>query len=361
LFANIPVADVGGKITLFQSKDLYKVHSCMGHHQHTDLGVALAGVRRVRWVISPLRSGVEGFVRAAIAFTLGAFRLYHCSSFVAQGLYLTRRRTTDSPTMWPRRCTTPFSASCTAVRAVLAFSIVVLMRCSSPGLTAGGLVPRCVGPRTGSVREPAAPLALARRRSVRGSAKGALRVIAAAVAFVVLVFGHPTPLRIVGLGIVTLVVLGIIEFFGREPCPTRGADPTLQSPIPRRHNRRLSSRTSLIIRSGSAAAKPDDRAKVSLCVLDEVALYLQVYADAVVDTPLVLDDQTLTPGQLGTPPHGDAADPATDERCALAPTGNAGRGTPGADHQPPVRQGKAEQFGLLDECRGDRADRAAAR
>ena len=41
---------------------------------------------------------------------------------------------------------------------------------------------------------------------------------ALAASLAVLVFWrHPTPLRIIGLAIVTLVILGIIEFFGREP------------------------------------------------------------------------------------------------------------------------------------------------
>ena len=62
--------------------------------------------------------------------------------------------------------------------------------------------------------------------------KTSLRVITAAVAFLVLVlWKHPTPLRIVGLGIITLVVLGIIEFFGREPATDTTTTPSSGTPI----------------------------------------------------------------------------------------------------------------------------------
>jgi hypothetical protein len=63
--------------------------------------------------------------------------------------------------------------------------------------------------------------------------KRTLRIITAALAFGVLVYWrHPTPLRIIGLGIVTLGVLGIIEFFGREPETDTRPAASAGEPIP---------------------------------------------------------------------------------------------------------------------------------
>ena len=72
LFAKIPVADVGGKITLFQSKDLYKVRTAVGIINTLTWVLPLLVFGAFGGVIYLSRSRRRGFVRAAIAFTLGA-------------------------------------------------------------------------------------------------------------------------------------------------------------------------------------------------------------------------------------------------------------------------------------------------
>jgi len=47
---------------------------------------------------------------------------------------------------------------------------------------------------------------------------------------VLVLWNHPTGLTIIGIGIVTLIVLGIIEFFGREPAADTAPAPTSGAP-----------------------------------------------------------------------------------------------------------------------------------
>ncbi len=246
VFAKIPIDKVGGKITLFQSNDLYKVRTTVGILNTLAWVLPLLVFGAFGGVMFLSRSRRRGFVQAAIAFTLGALAL-SLFLFVARGLYLHAATNHGLP----------FDAAAavydtllrflhTAVRAVLAFSIVVLVAVffAGPSRLAVWFRSRVrwTANWLGSESERAgwywlAPNGFVVRR------KAALRIVAAALAFLVLVFWkHPTPLRIVGLGVVTLVVLGIIEFFGREPAtdtaPTRA--PTRRSP---RHDRELEAST----------------------------------------------------------------------------------------------------------------------
>jgi hypothetical protein len=60
--------------------------------------------------------------------------------------------------------------------------------------------------------------------------KRTLRIVVAALAFLWLVATHhPTPVSIIGIGIVALVALAIIEFFGRDPSAV-GPPPTATTP-----------------------------------------------------------------------------------------------------------------------------------
>ena len=122
----------------------------------------------------------------------------------------------------------------TAVRAALAFSIVVLIAVffAGPSRLAVWFRSRVrwTANWLGAESEHAgwhwlAPNGFVVRR------KPVLRIIATALAFLLLVLSkHPTPLLIVGLGIVTLVVLGVIEFFGREPAAHTGPPPRSAAP-----------------------------------------------------------------------------------------------------------------------------------
>jgi hypothetical protein len=233
VFSKIPVAKVGGQITLFQSEDLYKARKAVGILDTLAwlLPVLVFGSFGGAILLSPNRR--RGFVLAAVAFTLGALVLA-LFLFVARGLYLDAA-TNDG---------LPYDAAAavydtlvrflhTAVRAVLTFSIVVLITVffAGPSRLAVWFRSRVrwTANWLGSESERAgwhwlAPKELVVRR------KATLRVITAAVAFVVLfLWQHPTPLTIAGVGIITLVVLAVIEFFGREP----EADPPAGPSTPR--------------------------------------------------------------------------------------------------------------------------------
>ena len=235
LFANIPVADVGGKITLFQSKDLYKVRTAVGIINTLTWVLPLLVFGAFGGFIYLSRSRRRGFVRAAIAFTLGALAL-SLFLFVARGVYL--HAATNNGLPYDAAAAvydTLLRFLHTAVRAVLAFSIVVLIAVffAGPSRLAVWFRSRVrwTANWLGSESEHAGWLWLAPNEFVVRR-KAALRVIAATLAFLVLVlWKHPTPLRIVGLGIVTLVVLGIIEFFGREPATDTAPSPRSGPPI----------------------------------------------------------------------------------------------------------------------------------
>jgi hypothetical protein len=233
LFSKIPAAKVGGQITLFQSQDLYKVRKAVGILDTLAwvLPVLVFGCFGGAILLS--RSRRRGFVLAAVAFTLGALVLA-LFLFVGRGLYL-NAATNDG---------LPYDASAavydtllrflhTTARAIVAFSIVVLITVffAGPSRLAVWFRSRVrwTANWLGSESERAgwhwlAPKPFVVRR------KASLRIITAAVAFIVLfLWQHPTPLTIAGFAIVTLAVLAIVEFFGRQPTTDPPADP----PTPR--------------------------------------------------------------------------------------------------------------------------------
>ena len=127
LFARIPAADIGGKITLFQSNDLYKARRAVSILNTLAYVLPFVVFGAFGGAIYLSRSRRRGFVLAAAAFTIGAL-LLAIFLFVARGLYLDAATNKDFP----------FDAAAavydtlvrfldTAVRAVLTFSIVVLI------------------------------------------------------------------------------------------------------------------------------------------------------------------------------------------------------------------------------------------
>ncbi len=221
LFSKIPVDKFGGTITLFQSKDLYKVRR----------GVGL--LNTLAWVLPLIVFGAfggaiflsehrrRGFVLAALAFTVGALSL-SLFLFVARGIYLNAATNGGLPYDAAAAVyDTLLRFLHTAVRSVLAFSIVVLITVFFAGPSRLAVWFRTRAKWTanwlGTESEHAGWDWLAPKAFVVRS-KAAMRSITAALAFLVLLFWkHPTPLRIIGLALLTLVVLAVIEFFGREP------------------------------------------------------------------------------------------------------------------------------------------------
>ena len=109
----------------------------------------------------------------------------------------------------------------TAVRAVLTFSIIVLIAVFFAGPSRFAVWFRTSMHRIanwlGGESDRAGWTWLGPSAFVVRT-KGICASSPAAIVFAtLLLWKHPTPVRIVGIGLVTLVVLTIIEYFGREP------------------------------------------------------------------------------------------------------------------------------------------------
>ena len=237
LFARIPTSDIGGKITLFQSNDLYKVRRAVGILNTLAYALPFAVFGAFGGAIYLSRSRRRGFVLAAAAFTVGAL-LLALFLFVARGLYLNAATTNDFP----------YDAAAaiydtlvrfldTAVRAVLTFSIVVLITVFFAGPSRFARWFRAYVAWTaawlGSESEHAGWDWLAPNGYVVRH-KRTLRIVTAVLAFVWLVLTrHPTPVGIIGIGFVALVALAVIEFFGRDSSGAAGP-PSLASGSPMR-------------------------------------------------------------------------------------------------------------------------------
>jgi hypothetical protein len=127
LFSRIPATTVGGKITLFQSNDLYKVRQAVGVLNTLAYVLPLVVFGAFGGAIYLSRSRRRGFVLAAIAFTFGAF-LLALFLFVARGLYLDAATSNHLPyDAAAAAYDTLVRFLHTAVRAVLTFSIIVLI------------------------------------------------------------------------------------------------------------------------------------------------------------------------------------------------------------------------------------------
>ncbi len=235
LFSRIPAGHVGGKITLFQSNDLYRVRRAVGVLNTLAYVLPIAVFAAFGGAIYLSRSRRRGFVLAAVAFTLGA-SLLALLLFVARGFYLDAATSKDLP----------YDAAAavydtlvrflhTAVRAVLTFSIIVLITVLFAGPSRFAVWFRSrvawAADWLGSESHRAGWDWLAPNGYVVRN-KRTLRIVVAALAFLwLLATRHPTPVSIIGIGIVALAALAIIEFFGRNPS-TAQPTPTATTPTP---------------------------------------------------------------------------------------------------------------------------------
>ena len=234
-FSSLPVGKVSGTITLFQSKDLYKVRNAVGIVNTLAWVLPFVVFGAFGGAIFLSRSRRRGFVLAALAFTLGALILA-LFLFVARGVYLNAATNNGLP----------YDAAATvydtllrflhdAIRTVIAFSVAVLIAVFFAGPSRLAVWFRARVRWTanwlGSESERAGWHWLGASSFVV-QRKGALRVAAAALAFLVLVlWPHPTPLTLAGLAVATLAMLSIIEFFGREPADEAAAPPSPGAPV----------------------------------------------------------------------------------------------------------------------------------
>jgi hypothetical protein len=229
LFSSIPISSIGGKITVFQSDDLYRARS--GFKILNTLAFVLPFVILGCFigVIYLSKSRRKGFVGSAIAFALGALILAVVLA-VGRGLYLNAATSNNL---------LPYDAAAAmfdtlvrflhqSVRAVLFFSVIVIVAVFFAGPSRFAVWFRTrvrqVALWLGHESERAgwewlAPNELIVRR------KNRLRIAVAVVAFLILFrWNHPTASVVVYVALITLFLLALIEFFGREPLPEEPAE-----------------------------------------------------------------------------------------------------------------------------------------
>jgi hypothetical protein len=219
-FSKIPTDKIAGKITVFQSKDLYRARRAVGFLDRMAFVLPILVLGCLGGAILLSRNRRRGFIAAAIAFMLGAL-LLAVGLATGRGIYL------DAATKGglPRDAAAPVYDTLvrmlhTSLRAVLAFSIVVVLAAflSGPSRLAVAFRDR--------VRRSASWLGGESDRAGWGwlgasgfveHHKRVLRIAIAVVAFAVLVlWNRPTPMVVFWIGVGTLLVLAIVEFFGRD-------------------------------------------------------------------------------------------------------------------------------------------------
>jgi hypothetical protein len=228
LFSSIPISSIGGKITVFQSDDLYRARS--GFKILNTLAFVLPFVILGCFigVIYLSKSRRKGFVSSAIAFALGAVILAVVLA-VGRGLYLNAATSNNL---------LPYDAAAAmfdtlvrflhqSVRAVLFFSVIVIVAVFFAGPSRFAVwfrtrvrqIANWLGHETERAGwEWLAPNELIVRR------KNRLRIAVAVVAFLILFrWNHPTASVVVYVALITLILLALIEFFGREPLPEEPA------------------------------------------------------------------------------------------------------------------------------------------
>ncbi len=224
LFSKIPIGSIGGKITVFQSNDLYKARS--GFKILNTLAFVLPFVILGCFIgaIYLSKSRRKGFVASAVAFALGALILALVLA-VGRGLYL---NTATSNNLLPYDAAAAMFDTLVrflhqSVRAVLTVSVIVIVAVFFAGPSRFAVWFRTrvrqVANWLGQESERAGWQWLEPNEVVVRRKKG-LRIAVAVVAFVILFrWQHPTASVVLYFALITLVVLALVEFFGREPLP----------------------------------------------------------------------------------------------------------------------------------------------
>lgn len=223
LFSKIPIASIGGKVTIFQSNDLYKARS--GFRILNTVAFALPFIVLACFgaAIYLSRNRRRGFVACAIGFAIGSLFLA-LALFVARGAYLNAATSNALPyDAAAAMYDTLVRFLLTSVRAAAFFSLIVIIAVFFAGPSRFAVWFRTrvrqganwLGRQSDEAGwEWLAPNAFVVRR------KNGMRIIVAVLAFLVLFrWKHPTPSIVVYLAALTLLLLGLIEFFGREPLP----------------------------------------------------------------------------------------------------------------------------------------------
>ncbi len=220
VFSKLPIARIGGQIPVFESKDLYTARKAVGALDKLAFVLPFIVLAAFAGAIFLSRDRRRGFLAAALCFALGAL-LLGIALTVARSQYLDA----IAPTMPHDAAAAVFDTLIrflrTSVRAALTLSLIVVVAVffSGPSRAANGFRR---GVRTGAnwlgARSDAAGWGRLGASAFVVRHKTALRVIVAAIAFaLLLIWDHPTPAVIFWVGVATIAVLGVVEFFGREP------------------------------------------------------------------------------------------------------------------------------------------------
>ncbi len=223
LFSSIPIANIGGKITIFQSNDLYKARTALSVLDTVGFVLPFIILACYAAAIYLSRNRRLGFVASAISFAIGA-AILALALFVGRGAYLNAATGNNLPYDAAAAVfDTLLRFLHTSVRAVCSSVRSSSSRCSSPDRRGFAVWFRLrvrqganwLGRQSDEAQWSwAAPNAFVVKR------KKGLRIVVAGLAFIVLFrWKHPTPSIILYIAILTLLVLGLIEFFGREPLP----------------------------------------------------------------------------------------------------------------------------------------------
>lgn len=226
VFSKIPVDKVSGKVTIFQSKELYKVRR--GYRALNRIAFVLPFLvfGSFAGAILLSKNRRRGFVKAAVAFTLGSLVLAALLS-VARGAYLSEATSNGIPHDAAATVYDSFVRLLqTSIRSVLAFSIVVVLVAvlAGPSLLAVWFRTRA---RRGALwlgrQSDAASWTVLGPIGFVVPRKRGLRIAVGAIAFAVLfLWNRPTPMVVFWLAVLALVVLALIEFFGREQLSVGG-------------------------------------------------------------------------------------------------------------------------------------------
>ncbi len=223
LFSRIPIASIGGKITIFQSDDLYQARTGLRILNTVSFLLPFLVLACFAGAIYLAKDRRRAFVAAAVAFMLGA-SILALALFVGRGLYLNAATGNHLP----------YDAAAavydtlvrflhTSIRAATFFSVIVIIAVFFAGPSRFAVWFRT------RVRQGAnwlgkqgdeagwgwlAPNGFVVRR------KNGLRIVVAVVAFLFCFrWKHPTPSILFYIAVVTVFVLGVIELYGREPLP----------------------------------------------------------------------------------------------------------------------------------------------
>jgi hypothetical protein len=223
LFSDIPIANVGGKITIFRSQDLYKARTALQVLDTLAFVLPFVIIGCFAGAVFLSRNRRLGFVGCAVAFSIGA-AILALALFVGRGAYLNAATGQDLPYDAAAAVYDTLLRSLhTSVRAVLFLSAIVVIAVFFAGPSRFSVWFR-IRVRQGAnwlgVQSDQAGWHWLAPNAFVVKRKRGLRIVVAALAFLVLFrWDRPTPLVIFDFAVVTVLLLGIIELFGREPIP----------------------------------------------------------------------------------------------------------------------------------------------